>query len=279
MQFTVNPDGTITTISMKDDTTKVSITKKDITGENEIAGATLEVWDMQGNVIDSWVSDGTTHEISGILAAGAKYILHEVSAPDGYVVATDVEFIVDANGKVTEVTMLDDTTKLHVTKKDITGEKELAGAALEVKDTDGNIIDAWVSDGTEHQIIGVLAVGKKYILHEVSAPNGYVVAEDVEFEVDVDGNITRIEMRDDTTKVAITKYEITGEKELPGASMQLLDSKGNVVDAWISTDKAHEIIGVLTAGETYTLHEVSAPNGYVVAADASFTVNTDAVSM
>lgn len=275
MQFTVNPDGTITTISMKDDTTKVSITKKDITGENEIAGATLEVWDMQGNVIDSWVSDGTAHEISGILAAGAKYILHEVSAPDGYVVATDVEFIVDANGKVTEVTMLDDTTKLHVTKKDITGEKELAGAALEVKDTDGNIIDAWVSDGTEHQIIGVLAVGKKYILHEVSAPNGYVVAEDVEFEVDVDGNITRIEMRDDTTKVAITKYEITGEKELPGASMQLLDSKGNVVDAWISTDKAHEIIGVLTAGETYTLHEVSAPNGYVVAADASFTVNTD----
>lgn len=275
MQFTVNPDGTITTISMKDDTTKVSITKKDITGENEIAGATLEVWDMQGNVIDSWVSNGTAHEISGILAAGAKYILHEVSAPDGYVVATDVEFIVDANGKVTEVTMLDDTTKLHVTKKDITGEKELAGAALEVKDTDGNIIDAWVSDGTEHQIIGVLAVGKKYILHEVSAPNGYVVAEDVEFEVDVDGNITRIEMHDDTTKVAITKYEITGEKELPGASMQLLDSKGNVVDAWISTDKAHEIIGVLTAGETYTLHEVSAPNGYVVAADASFTVNTD----
>lgn len=275
MQFTVNPDGTITTISMKDDTTKVSITKKDITGENEIAGATLEVWDMQGNVIDSWVSNGTAHEISGILAAGAKYILHEVSAPDGYVVATDVEFIVDANGKVTEVTMLDDTTKLHVTKKDITGEKELAGAALEVKDTDGNIIDAWVSDGTEHQIIGVLAVGKKYILHEVSAPNGYVVAEDVEFEVNADGSITRVEMRDDTTKVAITKYEITGEKELPGASMQLLDSKGNVVDAWISTDKAHEIIGVLTAGETYTLHEVSAPNGYVVAADASFTVNTD----
>ena len=275
MQFTVNPDGTITTVDMKDDTTKVSITKKDITGENEIAGATLEVWDMQGNVIDSWVSDGTAHEISGILTAGAKYILHEVSAPDGYVVATDVEFIVDANGKVTEVTMLDDTTKLHVTKKDITGEKELAGAALEVKDTDGNIIDAWVSDGTEHQIIGVLAVGKKYILHEVSAPNGYVVAEDVEFEVNADGSITRVEMRDDTTKVAITKYEITGEKELPGASMQLLDSKGNVVDAWISTDKAHEIIGVLTAGETYTLHEVSAPNGYVVAADASFTVNTD----
>ena len=274
-QFTVNPDGTITTVDMKDDTTKVSITKKDITGENEIAGATLEVWDMQGNVIDSWVSDGTAHEISGILTAGAKYILHEVSAPDGYVVATDVEFIVDANGKVTEVTMLDDTTKLHVTKKDITGEKELAGAALEVKDTDGNIIDAWVSDGTEHQIIGVLAVGKKYILHEVSAPNGYVVAEDVEFEVNADGRITRVEMRDDTTKVAITKYEITGEKELPGASMQLLDSKGNVVDAWISTDKAHEIIGVLTAGETYTLHEVSAPNGYVVAADASFTVNTD----
>ena len=142
-------------------------------------------------------------------------------------VATDVEFTVDANGNVTEVTMLDDTTKLHVTKKDITGEKELAGAALEVKDTDGNIIDAWVSDGTEHQIIGVLAVGKKYILHEVSAPNGYVVAEDVEFEVNADGSITRVEMCDDTTKVAISKKEISGAKGRAGASMPLLASTVN----------------------------------------------------
>ena len=259
MQFTVNPDGTITTVSMKDDTTKVSITKKDITGENEIAGAALEVRDADGNVIDSWISDGTPHVISGILVAGATYTLHEVSAPDGYVVAKDAEFTVDAEGNVTSVTMLDDTTKVSITKYDLTGENEIAGASLEVRDAEDNIIDAWVSDGTAHQIIGVLAVGQTYTLHEVAAPNGFVVANDVEFQVNADGSVTIVNMYDDTTKVHITKYEITGQHELPGASLELKDSDGNVIDAWISGSKAHEIIGVLTAGAEYTLHEVAAP--------------------
>lgn len=273
--FTVNPDGTVTTVSMKDDTTKVSITKKDITGENEIAGAALEIRDAQGNVIDSWISDGTPHVINGVLVAGATYTLHEVTAPDGYVVAKDVEFTVDASGNVTNVTMLDDTTKVSITKKDITGENEIAGASLEVRDAQGNLIDAWVSDGTPHQIIGVLAVGETYTLHEVSAPDGYVVATDIAFEVNADGSVTHVEMLDDTTKVSITKYEITGQHELPGASLELRDSEGNVIDAWISGTTAHEIVGILTAGETYTLHEVAAPNGYVVANDVTFTVNTD----
>ena len=273
--FTVNLDGTPNAITLYNIKTKVEITKYDITGTNPLPGARLQVKDLDGNVMDEWTSTDKAHLIEGVLVSGQTYILHEETAPDGYVLASDMQFTVNPDGTITTVAMKDDTTKVSITKKDITGENEITGATLEVKDTDGNIIDAWVSDGTEHQIIGVLAVGKKYILHEVSAPDGYVVAEDVEFEVNADGSITRVEMRDDTTKVAITKYEITGEKELPGASMQLLDSKGNVVDAWISTDKAHEIIGVLTAGETYTLHEVSAPNGYVVAADASFTVNTD----
>lgn len=275
MQFTVNPDGTITTVSMKDDTTKVSVTKKDITGENELAGAALEIRDADENIIDSWISDGTPHVISGILVAGATYTLHEVSAPDGFVIAKDVAFTVDADGNVTNVTMLDDTTKVSITKYDITGENELAGASLEVRDADENIIDSWISDGTAHQIIGVLAVGQTYTLHEVAAPNGFVVAKDIAFQVNADGSTTIVNMYDDTTKVHITKYEITGQQELPGASLELKDSDGTVIDAWISGSEAHEIIGVLTAGAEYTLHEVAAPNGYVVANDVTFTVNTD----
>ena len=274
-QFTVNPDGTPNAITLYNIKTKVEITKYDITGTNPLPGAKLQVKDLDGNVMDEWTSTDKAHVIEGVLVSGQTYILHEETAPDGYVLASDMQFTVNPDGTITTVDMKDDTTKVSITKKDITGENEITGATLEVWDMQGNVIDSWVSDGTAHEISGILTAGAKYILHEVSAPDGYVVAEDVEFEVNADGSITRVEMRDDTTKVAITKYEITGEKELPGASMQLLDSKGNVVDAWISTDKAHEIIGVLTAGETYTLHEVSAPNGYVVAADASFTVNTD----
>lgn len=275
VEFTVNPDGTITTVEMKDDTTKVSITKKDITGENELAGAALEVRDADGNVIDSWVSDGTPHVITGVLAAGAVYTLHEVSAPDGYVVATDAEFTVDASGKVTSVTMLDDTTKVSITKTNITGDAEIPGASMEVRDAQGNVIDAWISDGTAHQIIGVLAVGQTYTLHEVSAPNGYVVASDIAFTVNADGSVTEVSMKDDTTKVQLSKQAITGSAELPGASMELYDANGTLIDAWTSGSTPHYIEGVLTAGAEYTLHEVSAPNGYVVASDVKFTVALD----
>ena len=275
VQFTVNPDGTITTVEMKDDTTKVSITKQDITGEKELAGAALEVRDADGNVIDSWVSDGTAHVITGILAAGETYTLHEVSAPDGYVVAKDAEFTVDASGKVTSVTMLDDTTKVSITKTNITGDAEIPGASMEVRDAQGNVIDAWISDGTAHPIIGVLAVGQTYTLHEVAAPAGYVVASDIEFTVNADGSVTEVSMKDDTTKVQLSKQAITGSAELPGASLELYDANGNVVDAWISGSTPHDIEGVLTAGAEYTLHEVSAPNGYVVASDVKFTVGLD----
>ena len=273
-QFTVNPDGTPNAITLYNIKTKVEITKYDITGTNPLPGAKLQVKDLDGNVMDEWTSTDKAHVIEGVLVSGQTYILHEETAPDGYVLASDMQFTVNPDGTITTVDMKDDTTKVSITKKDITGENEIAGATLEVWDMQGNVIDSWVSDGTAHEISGILTAGAKYILHEVSAPDGYVVAEDVEFEVNADGSITRVEMRDDTTKVAITKYEITGEKELPGASMQLLDSKGNVVDAWISTDKAHEIIGVLTAGETYTLHEVSAPNGYVAVSYTHLTLPT-----
>ena len=55
---------------------------------------------------------------------------------------------------------------------------------------------------------------------------------------------------------------------VPGAKLQVLDKTGAVIDEWVSTEEAHRIYQ-LHIGETYTLHEKEAPEGYLPAEDVS----------
>ena len=95
MTFTVNHDGTVNKVEMKDDITKVEILKVNAETGRPLAGAVFEIWDHAGNVIDKWVSTETAHKVYGTLNAGETYILHEVSAPSGYKKMEDVEFKVN----------------------------------------------------------------------------------------------------------------------------------------------------------------------------------------
>ena len=79
----------------------------------------------------------------------------------------------------------------------------------------------------------------------------------------------------DVTKVSIKKMDITGNNEVAGARLLLKDKEGNVIESWMSATEAHVFEQKLIAGETYTLAEVTAPSGYEVAADITFTVNKD----
>ena len=75
--------------------------------------------------------------------------------------------------------------------------------------------------------------------------------------------------------VITTKVDENG-KPLSGAVLQILDSEGNVVDEWISDGNEHE--SMLPEGE-YILHEKSAPDGYKVAADKSFTIKVEVIDL
>lgn len=265
----------ISTIIMVDDTTKVHITKTDITGDKELEGARLQVIDENGNVVDEWTSTTEAHIIEGVLIAGKEYTLHEEISPDGYVVANDITFTVSEDGSVDLVTMKDDTTKVHISKTDITGDKELEGARLQVIDENGNVVDEWISTTEEHIIEGKLVAGKEYTLHEEISPVGYVVANDITFKVSEDGSVDVVVMKDETTKVRISKRDITTDEELPGAKLIIIDEDGNTVEEWTSTNEAHYIEGKLIVGKTYTLREITAPDGYEIANDIQFTVNED----
>ena len=84
-----------------------------------------------------------------------------------------------------------------------------------------------------------------------------------------------IVMVDDTTKVEISKLDITNDEELVGATLQIIDENGTVIEEWVSYEHPHFIEAQLIAGKTYTLKETIAPDGYTIANSIDFTVNED----
>ena len=251
---------------ISNDTTMFEFSKKSVTGDDELEGAKLSVIDENNKVVDTWTSTKKTHKIEG-LVVGKTYKLKEEIAPDGYVRASTIEFKVESTTKVQQVKMIDKIVTM--TKADIGG-KEIEGAEIVVTDKDGNVIDSWTSTKESHNING-LEEGKKYILHEEYAPDGYVVATDVEFEVTNKKDIQKVEMIDKI--VEMRKIDIAG-KEIEGATIQVLDKDNKVVDEWVSGKEPHKIKN-LVEGETYTLHEEIVADSYVKATDVVFIVTPD----
>ena len=262
--------------------TKVEISKKTVTGDDELEGATLTVKDSNGDVVLdkdgnelTWVSGDHPHKIEG-LHINEAYTLEETVAADGYVKATSIEFKVNEDGSVTPVTMID--KMVTVSKVDMGG-KEVKGAEMSVTDTDGNVIDSWTSDGTEHKVNG-LEEGKKYILNENTAPAGYVKATSIPFEVSgADENGVKVDQAIDMTdkKVTLNKTDGNGN-EVSGAKITITDEDGNTVESWTSGDKPHDISG-LEEGKSYTWHEDYSEDifGYYYAEDYTFEVTADGI--
>lgn len=254
-------------IVMVDKKTGVQILKVNEDGK-PLAGASLAIKDSTGNIIEQWVSTDAAHTIEGKFVEGAEYVLTEIKAPEGYKMASDVTFKANASDKPTVVTMKDDYTEVSIQKTDYNG-KALSGATLELKDSTGKVIDTWKTDGTAHVLKGKLVEGAEYTLTETSAPSGYRVSLDIKFKVSKNEKVTTVTMKDAPTKASILKTDESG-KALSGAQLVVKDSTGKELDKWTSDGKAHEITGLLTVGETYTLSEVSAPSGYTVAPDQTF---------
>ena len=208
------------------------------------------------------------------LPIGATYYVKELYAPDGFVTNDEVkEFTFEYAGENQPTVTYDFTfenqpTVVEFTKSSLTTGKELPGCKLKVVDADGNIVDEWTS-GKEAHVIRELTVGKEYTLVETKPADGYVTAESVKFTIKDIADVQKVEMKDDVTKVKISKQDIAG-KELPGAKLTILDQDGKVVESWTSTEKAH-YIEMLPIGK-YTLREETAPDGYLVAKDVEFEV-------
>lgn len=258
--------------TFEDDPTTVELSKADITTGKELPGAKLAVIDENGETVDEWVSEEEPHVIKE-LVVGKTYKMVERIPADGYATAESVEFTVENTADVQKHTMEDDVTKVEISKTDITDSKEVPGAKLTVLDKDGKVVESWISEETPH-LIEKLPVGK-YTLREEQAPKGYLVAEDVEFEVKDTGEIQKVEMKDGIPagRLIIKKSDADSKVPIAGVEFELREKGSKKAVVKLVTDqegtaKSEELLTALYEEgkfkETieYVLVETKAAEGY-----------------
>ena len=171
----------------------------------------MVVTDSYENEYDRWTTDGSNHIISGLIE-GEYYTLTESTTPEGYEPAEPITFTYQ-NGSVYIVTyddtdgskkldlVSDQTIVMLDNKQDVTtittepviqnfdvcinkiddqDQTSLAGAQLQVTAADGTFVEGWISDGTQHWILG-LSENVRYTLTELNAPEGYELADPIDF--------------------------------------------------------------------------------------------------
>ena len=279
----------------------VEIIKVDDSSE-KLVGAKLQVLDETGNQVDIWTTDGTTRLLR--LLPGT-YTLHEIKAPEGYLTAEDIIFVVGNDGKIVgydqnKITMEDKKIgkgKLILTKT-IEGnisKEEAKNITFKVTNQQTNKSDTYTLDKFDYDETNkkwtkeLEVLEGTYTVEETnSSILGYTVttvytvgnkeengskAENVQVE---DQGETTIAFTNSYTpkeyEVAISKQDLTSGKEIAGATLKIVkQGTTDVVNSWTTSkeEKTHSIS--LPFGE-YTLIEEGVPDGYKKADDIDFKI-------
>lgn len=117
-----------------------------------------------------------------------EYVVKEIEAPAGYILSDEsYPVTVSEGGEIIGITAENKPVTVEISKRDVYG-NEHKGAEMVLENAEGNVIDEWTSDGANH-VVTKLPAGA-YTLKETAAPDGYIIATDIRFTVDVYGNVT-----------------------------------------------------------------------------------------
>ncbi len=273
------------------------------TGET-LAGAVLAIIDAAGNEVERWTSEVAAHSVEAKLTPGAKYRLREITAPEGYMVAGDVEFTAPEEGEIT-VTMEDERIRgrVRLTKLDAANREALSGATFALYREDGTRVYGSGTAGlyrySETSSNAVFAVGSTGVLEvsnlpygtyyftELSAPYGYALSsERVSFSVLTNDSLAEVTFLN--TKVLgsarLRKIASDSGRPLAGAVFELYARTPSSLTSAIASTlyrDAYYRVGTYTTDadgmiyvgdlpwDDYYFVEIQAPEGYELSRDVN----------
>ena len=271
VEFEVVPGVSGQTYTMNDKPIKYAVEKIDKDTGEPLAGVTLELRNIYGQVVDQWVTDGTPHNIpKEVLEQGKTYRIRETATvPGHYHLDKEIEFTV---GSQTDeaITITVDNPVIHygALKKDAVTGVFLSGVNLQLKDSSGMVLDEWTTDGNIHEFDPeILNAGETYYIHEVGTIDGYYRnPTDVKFTIPknvVVAGVVEVSMENWPIRYAIDKIDKDTDKRLPGVTLAVYDSEDNEIERWTSSESGpHNISAKLKTGETYQVRELETVNGY-----------------
>ncbi|PWX73860.1 hypothetical protein CYK77_08255 [Clostridium perfringens] len=196
----------------------------------------------------------------------AEYTIHEVEAPQGYLVTNPVNVTVKPNKvSITEMTDTQIKGKIQILKVDEETNTPLQGAEFEITQ-DGKHIETITTGENGIATSSLLPFGN-YLVKEIKAPAKYVLNGE-EHPVTISENGKTIEIIHTNKiikgKVAVKKTdsEIV-DLNLEGAEFTIYDNNKNSV-ATITTNKDGYAESEPLNYGTYTMQETKAPKGYLL---------------
>lgn len=190
----------------------------------DIYAAEIEIRDEEGNLVDSWVTDGSHYTTT--VQVGKTYTFTETTPPIGYAVVSEFTFQVDEDGTVKLVSTsttgevevrdnviyvlderdLQDAGPVAIYKVGGNG-NPLKGASFKLTDINNNVMDEWTSDGEARTIF---LIPGSYTLEEVSAPSGYQAITTITFDVvTTGGKVKLVEIGKNTVRAENNEITIT----------------------------------------------------------------------
>ena len=273
----------------------LSVIKKEAITGGPLPGAHLQViHEATGDLIDEWISSDITHLLRDLIL-GETYILREIKAPEGYVLAEDILFTVEGTEKSQNVTMYNDRTRVKILKQDAETNTPLSGVefalfravdgeaeaplsfrlidGVYVYDPEGNITSLITNDDGQI-VIEKIPVGD-YYCQETKSPEGYVPDSTLHPLAIVENATNRVYWDNPITNERITGYiKIikTDEKGMPiaGATFDVL--KGSTVIAILTTNDSGEATTSSLPFGVYTVEETYVPSPYQLKGD-TYTVS------
>ena len=248
--------------------TPVTLTKTNLGSRLSLPGCWLELSNEDGDVVYSGYTDDHGC-ITNIMLVPGKYTFREIKAPNGYELSEEVlAFYVSEDGSIWgDTTIADDVTRFCVQKVDEKHEP-LAGAEFGLKDAEGKIIMTAVSDDQGYATFDMVPCGE-YTIVELTAPSGYLAA-DVSVPVTVTPTFINpsepLAVIDNCPNEVLLKKVDQNDAALPGAQFGLFDADGKRVRTATSDEEGMVRFTHVPVG-SYTIREVSAPEGYLLSHD------------